>query len=287
VASPNRPSVRFRRIGGALRHARENAGLTIETAARRFGRSPGWMSTTENGLQIIRVDDLTDLLDFYQITDHTLRASLLHLAAQGRRKNWERAYEGRISAAALDLASLESDSAEIRTFQPSLIPGLFQTADYTHALIAAGLPGATANATELVAFRMARQTILTRPDAPRYRAIIGEAAFHHRVGAPVVMRTQFLHLLEVAQMDNVTLHVLPFSSSACLWLAGPFDLFALRPPGRLTVSVVEHFTQSSFVEDEKQVTAHGETFDHLLAATLDESSSLKVIERILSGHEHT
>ncbi|HEX6469267.1 MAG TPA: helix-turn-helix transcriptional regulator [Streptosporangiaceae bacterium] len=282
MASPNRPSVRFRRIGAALRQARESRGLTIETAARRFGRSPGWMSTTENGLQIIRVDDLADLLDFYRVTDDTLRESLLHLAARGRRKNWERAYEGRISAAALDLASLEADSAEIRTFQPSLIPGLLQTADYTGALIAAGLPGATENADELVTFRMARQNVLTRHDPPIFRAIIGEAALHHQVGSRTVMEAQFSRLLEAASLDHVALHMLPFSASACLWLAGPFDLFSLRPPGRLTVSVVEHFTQNSFVEAEQEVATHEQIFDHLLAAALNESRSLDVIERILS-----
>lgn len=275
--------MRFRRIGGALRQARENAGLTIETAARRFGRSPGWMSTTENGLQLIRVDDLTDLLDFYGITDDPLRESLLHLAAQGRRKNWERAYEGRISAAALDLASLESDSAEIRTFEPSLIPGLLQTEDYIRAVMAAGLPSATMDTEALVDFRIARQAVLARPDPPRCRAIIGEAALHQEVGSYRSMQSQLGRVIESARQANISLHVLPYSAGAHLWVSVPFHLLSLHPPGRLTVAVVDHVTQSSFVEDEREVATHEEVFDHLLAAALDESHSSDVIERILSS----
>jgi transcriptional regulator with XRE-family HTH domain len=283
MSSPNRPSVRYRRIGAALRQAREDAGLTIETAARRFGRSPGWMSTTENGLQPIRVDDLTDLLDFYGIGAGPLRESLLHLAAQGRRrKNWERAYEGRISAAALDLASLEADSAEIRTFQPSLIPGLLQTEGYTRAVMAAGLPSASRDTDALVAFRMARQAVHARPDPPRYRAIIGESALHQEIGGCAVMRDQLTRLIEMARRESVSLHVLPYSAGAHLWVGVPFDLISLSPPGRLTVAVEEHVTQSAFVEDEREVAAHEKIFEHLLAAALDESGSLKVIERILS-----
>lgn len=281
MVSANRPSVRFRRIGSALRKARENTGQTLDAAARKFGRSPGWLSTTENGLHAVRVDDLADLLDFYAIKD-PLRTSLLHLAAQGRRKNWHRAREGRISAAALDLASLEEDSASIRTFQPNLLPGLLQKENYTRALIRAGLPNAARDADELVAFRMARQEVLARSDPPQYRVVIGEAALHNQVGEADVMHQQLQRLVEAARSDHVALHVLPYTASACLWLAGPFHLLTLRPPGRLTVSVIELFTQSSFVEDEREVTAHEEIFSHLLSAALDEPRSLDLIEQLVS-----
>lgn len=96
------------------------------------------------------------------------------------------------------------------------------------------------------------------------------------------MRTQLEHLANTASLDRVSIRVLPYVASACLWLAGPFHLLTLRPPGQLTVSVVENFDQSTFVEDEDEVVAHCKIFDHLLRASLDEHSSLMVIERILS-----
>ncbi|GAA4600963.1 hypothetical protein GCM10023195_01820 [Actinoallomurus liliacearum] len=104
------PSVRLRRIGSALRKAREDGGLTIDTACRRYGRSKSWVSTLENGLHSIDPQELADLLNFYEVPEGPLRDSLLHLATHKPGKNWERAYEGRISAAALDLASLEEDA---------------------------------------------------------------------------------------------------------------------------------------------------------------------------------
>jgi transcriptional regulator with XRE-family HTH domain len=276
------PSVRYRRIGSALRQAREAAGLTIEAAARRYGRSPGWISTTENGLQPIRVDDLADLLDFYRVQDPTLRESLLHLARQGRKKNWEREFEGKISAAALDLASLEADSGEVRSYQPLLVPGLLQNEDYTRAIMAAGLPRLANNAEPLIAFRMARKAVFAREDPPVYRAVIGEGVLHHQVGGSTVMRKQLAHMAAMIREHRVAMHVIPYSAGANFWVSVPFNLFSLRPPGRLTIAVVEEVTQSTFIEDEEKVAEHEEIFDHLLTAALDETSSLEVIEQLMS-----
>jgi hypothetical protein len=115
MSSEKWPSVRFRRIGRTLRELRD-----------------------ETGMQPIRARDLAQILDFYGVRDGPERESLLHLARQGRKKNWPRSLEGRISAAALDFASLESDSALIRTFHPNLVPGLLQIEDYIRAVVSVG-----------------------------------------------------------------------------------------------------------------------------------------------------
>jgi transcriptional regulator with XRE-family HTH domain len=282
MPSPHRPSVRYRRIGSALRQAREDAGLTMGAAARRYGRSQGWFSTIENGLLPIRLDELIDLLDFYEVTDPTLRESLCHLAQQGRRKNWTHQFQDRISPGALDLASLESDSASIRSFQPNLVPGLLQSEDYARSVIETGLPSSTRNNDELVAFRMARQAILQRANPPIYQAVISEAVLHQLVGGRAVMSSQLACLAEAARLDHVTLRILPYSASAYLWVNLPFDLLALRPPGHLTVAVAELMTQSVFMEAEQEVSQYEEVFAHILPATLDETRSLEVINRIVS-----
>jgi hypothetical protein len=256
--------------------------MTVGTAARRYGRSKSWLSTLENGLHPVELQELADLLDFYGVTDATLRESLLHLAAHNFGGNWGRVYEGRISAAALDLASLEEDTALIRNFEPSILPGLLQLPAYTAGLIAVGPHGTVRNTRALVDFRLARQRVLARPDPPRYQPIISEAALRNQVGSPLLMRAQLRKLAEAARLDHVELRVLPATAGAYLWLAAPFHLLSLRPPGRLTVSVVEQFTRSLFVEDEDEVAAHMEIFELLLSASLDRTHSLELIEELAS-----
>jgi transcriptional regulator with XRE-family HTH domain len=283
MPSGNRPSVRLRRIGSALRKARDATGMTVGTAARRYGRSKSWLSTLENGLHSVEPQELADLLDFYGVTDPTLRESLLHLATHDASRNWQHVRQGRISAAALDLASLEEDAALIRTFQPTVLPGLLQLPAYTRSLFeTVGSPSAVRNTRALVDFRLARQRVLARPDPPLYQPIIGEAALHNQVGGPPLMRAQLRKLAEASRLDHVEVRVLPANAGAYFCLAGPFHLLSLRPPGRLTVSVVEQFTRSLFVEDEDEVAAHEETFELLLTASLDRTHSLELIEGIAS-----
>jgi transcriptional regulator with XRE-family HTH domain len=280
MPSGNTPSVRLRRIGSALRKAREDGGMTFDTACRRYGRSKGWLSTLENGLHPIDPQELADLLDFYRVPDGPLRESLLHLGAHRPNRNWRRAYEGRISAAALDLASLEEDAALIRTFQPNVIPGLLQSEEYASALMQAGLPSPMRNNVELVRFRMERQRILSWEDPPRYEAVIGEAALRQQVGGAKVMRAQLDRLTHCPGPSRI--YVLPFSAYAHLGIAGPFHILALRPPGRLTVTVVEDFTQSTFVETEAEVAAFERVFSYFRNVALDESSSLRLLREIAS-----
>ncbi|MEU9019950.1 helix-turn-helix transcriptional regulator [Actinomadura sp. NPDC048394] len=280
MPSGTAPTVRQRRIGSALRKARDRHNLTVATVARRFGRSQGWMSMVENGLQAIAPDELSDLLDLYGIEDGPLRESLLHLATH-RRGTWERAWEGRISAAALDLASLEEDADVIRTFQPNLVPGLLQIPDYNRKLIAVG--PAKHNSKALVDFRLSRQQVLSAPNPPRYIPIISEAVLHNRVGGdPGILRRQLQRLGEAARLKHIDLRVLPREASEYLWLITPYHLLSLRPPGRLTVSVSDQLNRSIFVEDEDEVAAHEEIFELLLSATLSRSSSLLLIEEVAS-----
>ncbi|WP_433462964.1 helix-turn-helix domain-containing protein [Spirillospora sp. CA-128828] len=282
MPSGNAPTVRQRRIGSALRKARDHHHLTVATVARRFGRSQGWLSMVENGLQFVAPEELGDLLDFYGIDDGPLRESLLHLATHNP-GTWVRTYEYRISAAALDLASLEEDAAEIRTFQSGIVPGLLQNPAYAREIIGVGSAKHPHDVRTLVDFRMSRQQVLNRPDPPRYIPIIAEAVLYNQVGGdPAILRTQVRRLAEAARLDHVELHVLPRTASEYLGLITPYHLLSLRPPGRLTVSVGDQFNESIFVEDEDKVATHEDTFKQLLAAALSRTASLELINEVAS-----
>ncbi|WP_433247596.1 helix-turn-helix domain-containing protein [Actinomadura nitritigenes] len=282
MPSGTAPTVRQRRIGSALRKARDRHNLTVATVARRFGRSQGWMSMVENGLQAIAPDELSDLLDLYGIEDGPLRESLLHLATH-KPGTWVRERVGRISAAALDLASLEEDAAKIRTFQPNIIPGLLQTPAYASKLMAVGPAKDSRAARTLVEFRMSRQKVLSRADPPLYVPIIAETVLGNQVGGDAaILRAQIQRLSEVARLEHVDLRILPTTASEYLSLITPCHLISLRPPGQLTVTVGDRYNESIFVEDEDEVASHEEIFDLLLSVTLSRSASLELIDEIAS-----
>lgn len=120
MASGKPPSGRYLLIGKNLRSLRECQGLALGTAARRYGRSQGWMSTVENGLTPIRAG-LQDLLEFYDCTDVELSKSLIGLADRGRQRDWSRH-----SAGTKDYAALEAGTSQISSFQPNLTQACFR-----------------------------------------------------------------------------------------------------------------------------------------------------------------
>jgi transcriptional regulator with XRE-family HTH domain len=99
----------------------------------------------------------------------------------------------------------------IKTFEHSLVPGLFQTRAYA-AAITETYPETTAEvAKERVDGRMERQAILFRedPPPPRVHAILDEQVLHRNVGGPAVMAEQMEHLAELAAMPRISIQVIP------------------------------------------------------------------------------
>lgn len=100
----------------------------------------------------------------------------------------------------------EDQSATLRLWTPLIINGLFQTEDYTRALIAiSGVTGEVA-AGRLRA-RVERQRRMLGHCRVSY--VLDQSALYRLVGSPEIMTAQLRHLLDVAAMPNVVLQVMP------------------------------------------------------------------------------
>jgi hypothetical protein len=88
-------------------------------------------------------------------------------------------------------------------------PGLLQTQDYARALLANRIGGNPETTDEIVAARMARQSILARDNPPELWVVIDEAVLHRPVGGPLVMREQLNQLIKSAQRPSIVFQVIP------------------------------------------------------------------------------
>lgn len=105
----------------------------------------------------------------------------------------------------------EAAAHDIYIYEHSVFPGLIQTERYARAVIAAW-PHITAKEIDrLVAGRLARQEILTReePAPPRLWALVDEAVLRRPVDDASVMHEQCMHALEVSELPNISLAVVP------------------------------------------------------------------------------
>jgi transcriptional regulator with XRE-family HTH domain len=107
-----------------------------------------------------------------------------------------------------DWLRAEGEAHTLRFWQPLIIPGLLQTAEYARALfLAAGADDTKAD--ELVAVRLERQAVLDRPDPPHVVTVLGESVLHRLIGSPVIMSDQLSHLGSMAGRTNVQVQVVP------------------------------------------------------------------------------
>ncbi len=111
-----------------------------------------------------------------------------------------------------DLAKLESRAVELMSYGSHNIHGLLQTEEYARALLATRRPTLTEDELErAVTARMARKVIFQRVPSPELSFVQEEVTLRRPVGGRMVLRRQLEHLLEVAQLRNVDLQVMPTS----------------------------------------------------------------------------
>jgi hypothetical protein len=171
--------------------------------------------------------------------------------------------------------SLEAEATGIWNFEPLVVPGLLQTAEYATALIHGintELSESEVNA--LVATRMARQTLLTKRNAPSLHAIIDEMVLRRPISPAGVMQRQLQHLRSCAQRPNITLQVVPFSAGVPLALGGPIVIIDLAD-GRSVVHLESRRT-AAFLSEGPHVGALKLAMRrlHALATAPDESCRL-------------
>ena len=131
--SPN--LARRRRLAAELRRLRERAGLTGDEATDRLGwPSSSKLSRIELGKTGLKLADLQSLLNLYDVTS-ARRAELTELAEESRKSGAIQAL--RIPGEQVAFLEAEADAATIRIWEPLVVPGLFQTEDYSRVLLQA------------------------------------------------------------------------------------------------------------------------------------------------------
>jgi transcriptional regulator with XRE-family HTH domain len=171
----------------------------------------------------------------------------------------------------------EAAARLIKTFQHSLVPGLFQTRPYAQAITEA-YPETTAEvAKERVDGRMDRQAILFREDSPppRVHAILDEQVLYRNVGGPAVMAEQMAHLAELAAMPRISIQVMP-ADTPHAGLLGAFVVAETDQPPAIVY--LDSALDGQVVESADVAETMDVVFRALLMEALTGSASLTKIE---------
>ncbi|MFD4522496.1 DUF5753 domain-containing protein [Streptomyces sp. NPDC058470] len=111
----------------------------------------------------------------------------------------------------------------------------------------------------------------------QFHATIWEAALRQQVGGPAVMRTQLEHLLEVSELPNVLLRVLPFHAGAHACIAGPFSILSFAEDTALDVVQSDTITGMLWVENDMESSTYSALFERTARLSLTRHDSFSLI----------
>jgi transcriptional regulator with XRE-family HTH domain len=221
------PVVQRRRLRAELRRIRlDEAKETQEQVASAMDWSLSKLIRIENGSVNISTNDLKVLLDYYGIIDDRRVEELVALAKVARERSWWSGYREVASPQLLQFIEYQAAAMITRNFESLLIPGLLQTEEYAREVINefGGRPRPPKDRVDkLVALRMKRQELLKRTGPPPwFFFILDEGVVRRMVGGKDIMDRQIRHLIDLANRDEVTIEVVPFSAGVHYGMHGPF-----------------------------------------------------------------
>jgi transcriptional regulator with XRE-family HTH domain len=283
VSPTGSPTLRRRRLAAELRELRQLADVNGVQVAKDLGWSTSKISRLENGQVVPSEADVRALVRRYDV-DSEKAGLLLDLAHDAAGKGWWEAYADILPEPLITYFGLEAGAERIRCWQATVVPGLLQTRDYAMAVssiyqpLDALSPGEVERRTRV---RMRRQQRLFEDPDVRLAVVIDEAVLLRRYGDEHVMREQLRHLVELAELPNVTLQVLPFKAvHPADWsnfvLLGFPEVAGLGPLYR-DVVYSETFDSHSLSEEERITYKYSVAFDSLTKVSLDPDDSRALI----------
>lgn len=266
------PTVRRRELGAILRSLRNERGLTVDQVAAELLCSPSKVSRMETGQRSATPRDVRDLCELYGVTDPAERERLTTLAREGKRQGWWQSY----SLPYTTFVGLEQEATSMKIYHSAVVPGLFQTSDYTRGIHKTGIPRLDESEVEVrVAERATRQELLSRENPPQIDVMLDEAVLHRPVGGPIVMRDQLTRLREVADLPNVTIRVVPYEVGAHPALESNFIILEFEGQAP-TVVYVEGLAGFLYLERAAEIERYLRAFEilHNMALSPKDTSVL-------------
>lgn len=258
-------------LGVRLRELRRTAGLTN----RKLAQLSGWHESKVSKIEFGRIkpsdddiraycrhanadDQLPDLL----ATLHNIEVAYLEwrkILGTGLKRRQQKALK------------LEAEATHIRDYQPQIMPGLLQTAEYAAAKLRRGIEfhQVPDDVDEAVSKRMERQRILYQRNH-LFHFLIAEQALYTTVGADAVMIGQLDRLASIIGMPRVTIGIVPATAEA-LVVSTNFAMFDNR------LVMVEGTAAELTITQPREIATYGRAFKTLAGQSVTGAVARRLI----------
>lgn len=212
-------------LGRELRRLRELAGLSGRDLASQLDISQSKVSRIESGRTM---PTRPEVQRWAAATDTTAGGTemlgVLMNAAYTEVHPWAEVMSEQ-SHLQDSIKALEGNSARELTYEPSVVPGLLQTAEYARRLFAIFEPAYPEEAVAAAAAaRLERQTALFSPDR-RFEFVLTEAALRFRFGPSSMMIAQLDRISSLSSLENVDIGLIAADAPVPTHVPHGFVLF--------------------------------------------------------------
>jgi transcriptional regulator with XRE-family HTH domain len=280
-----------RQVGRLMRQLREQAGISLMAAAEELEFSRARMYRIENGEVPVRKHDVIAMCSVYRATPRMTEV-LIGLAHESKAKGWWHAY-GDVVPGWFELyVGMEQAASRLRSYAPSVIPGLLQCREYAERVFTRWLGEGAAAVDNAVAVRLERQSLLTRnrPRAPQLDVLIDEGVLRRSIPDVLGMRRQLSQLVNVPTRPNVSVRVIPFAAGPHkASSSGQFTMLEFAAVGTAspepTTIYCENLTGALYLDKVAEVETYESIWAELEGVALSPAQSDDLIGAIIKEND--
>jgi len=264
-------------LGVRLREIRKEAGLTGRALAVGIGCHFTKISRIENGGQAPSEDDIKAWCQACnaggQIPDLIATARTI----ESMYVEWRRQTRAGMKRLMLTAVPLYERTKLFRIYEHSAIPGLFQTADYSAAVLTYFIEflDAPNDLDAALQARMERQKVIYSGNR-RFVVILEENALRARVGSPDVMAGQLDCLLAAMSLPRVSLGIIPQTAPRRTFTQVGFWIYDNTMVG------VETPTAKLEVTQPREIRLYAGMFEHLRKSAVHGAQARALITRAIT-----
>ena len=245
-------------LGLRLRELRKDAGLT----GRALAAAAGWhftrVSKLENGVQSPSNQDIRLWCALCRAEEQAADIIVQAHAVESMYLEFKRQARAGMKQMMLSPQPLYDRTERFRIYEHHTLPGLFQTAAYTRAMLTFwfGFLEVRNDLEETIAAKMARQAVLYER-GKTFSVVLEEATLYTRYGDAEILAGQLDRLLSLMGMANISIGIVPMTVERAVVGQVSFWIFDEQ------LVFLETPTASIEVTTPQEVTLYGRMYEHL------------------------
>jgi transcriptional regulator with XRE-family HTH domain len=277
VANPQVQQAR-EALGGRLRELRHDANLTARALAAICGWHFTKISKIEHGKQAPSEQDIRDWCAACGATDQISDLIASAREIESMYIEWRRHMRAGLKRSQAASVPLYERTRLFRGYENTVIPGLFNTAEYSAEILSFWdeFLGLSSDIDEAVATRIDRQQILYSGNR-RFVFVLEEQTLWTRVGDADVMAGQLDRLLTVMSLSRVSIGIIPAGGERHCLTQGSFWIFDEDRVQTEGVSAGLDITQP------REIALHVKAFELLQRSAVYGRGARELIHRALAA----